>query len=230
VINLNPIAPIISYNWNSNNLDTPSFIDFPGSSIWYVVEVINSDGCIIKDSVFVNVYDYPIIDSIWATDSSLFKGEEIILTVTTENNIFWHDFSNTDYIQQFIAEVTECYLFEVYNQYNCLIKDSICIEVRDVFCDDKNIEIPTAFSPNEDGQKLNETYFIQDNDGIVTKFRLEIFNRFGQKVFEATEITDKWDGTFRGNKLAPQVFDFYLELECIGEKILFHKGNITLIR
>ena len=41
--------------------------------------------------------------------------------------------------------------------------------------------IPTAFSPNEDG--VNDTYFIVDKDGVVTDFKLEIFNRLGQKVF-----------------------------------------------
>jgi hypothetical protein len=39
-----------------------------------------------------------------------------------------------------------------------------------------------------------------------------------------------WDGTYQNELLAPQVFDFYLELECYGGKKLFKKGNITLIR
>ena len=30
--------------------------------------------------------------------------------------------------------------------------------------------------------------------------------------------------------LSPQVFDYYLEVKCIGEKYLFEKGNIILIR
>ena len=122
----------------------------------------------------------------------------------------------------------KCYQFEVFNSFNCVIKDSICIEVKDVFCDDQNLKIPTAFSPNEDD--INDTYFIQDEDGIITNFKLEIFNRLGQKVFASADISKEWDGTFREEKISPQVFDFYLELECIGQKKLFHKGNITLIR
>ena len=94
----------------------------------------------------------------------------------------------------------------------------------------KKILIPTAFSPNEDESLLNESYFIEDSAGVVTDFHLEIFNRLGQKVFSTNDITIKWDGTYRGKKLNPQVFDFYLELKCIGDKQLFKKGNITLIR
>ena len=117
---------------------------------------------------------------------------------------------------------------EVFNEFNCSIKDSICVEVKDVFCDNKNLKIPNAFSPNNDN--INEAYCIEDKDNIVQKFKLEIFNRLGQKVFFSNDILKCWDRTFRGKKLSPQVFDFYIELECIGEKELFHKGNITLIR
>ena len=72
--------------------------------------------------------------------------------------------------------------------------------------------------------------FRNNEDGIITIFHLEIFNRFGQKVFAINDKTAKWNGKFNGEKLPPQVFDFYLEISCIGAKTLFHKGNITLIR
>ena len=229
VTNLNPIVPIISYNWSTNNLNTSAFIAHPDTSKWYSVEVINVDGCIIKDSVFVNVNPYPTIDSVLISDTILFKGENVEIQVFSADGIFWEDFDNNS-LQGFVAQTTKCYIFEIRNEYKCIVKDSICIEVKDVFCDDSNIIIPTAFSPNNDAQKLNETYSINDKDGIITKFRIEIFNRLGQKVFESTDKVFEWDGTFKGNKLLPQVFDFYIELECIGRKTLFRKGNITLIR
>ena len=228
VTNLNPNIPITSYEWNSNNLDTAKFIDYPELQRWYTVEVINIEGCIIKDSVFVNVYEMPIIDSIWASDNIIFKGEEVTLSVSTEDNIIWEDFFNSNFSQKLFPTKTKCYQLEVNNIFNCVIKDSICINVRDVFCNSENLKIPTAFSPNED--EINDTYFIEDGDGIITDFTLEIFNRLGQKVFSTKDVFKHWNGDFRGKKLNPQVFDFYLEIECIGEKKLFHKGNITLIR
>ena len=97
-----------------------------------------------------------------------------------------------------------------------------------MFCDEEKIVVPTAFSPNDDG--INEYYFINDVAGVIIEFKLEIFNRLGQKVFSTNDINIKWDGTYIGEKLSPQVFDFYLELKCIGDKKLFKKGNITLIR
>ena len=211
-----------------NNVESFDLVDFPDSSQWYVVQVENSETCIIRDSVFVEVNDYPIIDSLWASDSVLFKGEEITLYIATNDMINWSDFSNSDFSQVFIAEQTKCYTIEVFNNFGCLLIDSVCIQVNDVFCDENNLKIPNAFSPN--GDNINDTYFIKDDDGIIKNFKLEIFNRLGQKVYSSDDIFRSWDGTFMGKKITPQVFDFYLDLECIGNKKLFYKGNITLIR
>ena len=59
VSNLNPSSPITSYNWNTTDLNTETIIDTPKISKWYVVEVINIDQCILKDSIYINVYDNP---------------------------------------------------------------------------------------------------------------------------------------------------------------------------
>jgi gliding motility-associated-like protein len=135
---------------------------------------------------------------------------------------------DTTHIYKIVTNENSWYTFEVSNLFGCSVIDSVYIQTKDVFCDDKNIKIPTAFSPNGDG--INDKYFIDDKDEIITDFKLEIFNRFGQKVYFSDDASNKWDGEFNGEKLPPQVFDFYLEISCIGAKTLFHKGNITLIR
>ena len=228
VINLTPDFPIMFYNWNVNNLDTSIFVDFPASQTLYSVEVVNSEGCVISDSILVEVYEYPTIDTSWVSDSVIFKGQEVELNIITNDIIIWQDFNDSNSTQISAPEKTKCYQFEVRNAFNCSLKDSICINVKDVFCDTRNLVIPNAFSPNNDN--INDFYFIEDRDGIITEFRLEIFNRLGQKVFSADNVFNYWDGTFEGKDLNPQVLDFFLELKCIGEKKLFHKGNITLIR
>ena len=228
IINLNTESPIISYNWSLNNLDTNIITDTPETSLWYTVEVISLDSCKIKDSVFVNVFPNSVINTVWVSDTIVFRGEQITIEVLTPDQINWEDFLSQEKKQNAYPNTSKCYLFEVYNDFNCNIKDSVCIIVKDVFCDTEKIKIPNAFSPN--GDNVNDTYFIQDEEGVVTNFKLEIFNRLGQKVFYSTSISNTWNGTFNGEELNPQVFDFYLQLECIGGKELFHSGNITLIR
>ena len=230
VTNETPRIPILNYNWNSFLVDSSSIIDYPDSSRWYSVEVEDLEGCVLKDSIFVNVYKNPIIDSLWSNREVIFQGEQVVISILTNDSINWIGYNNYSLTLSDYPEYNTCYNVQAYNQYNCAIYDSICVTVLDVFCNEDSILIPTAFSPNEDEKFLNETYFIKDNSGVITDFNLEIFNRLGQKVFSSNDINIKWDGTFKGEKLNPQVLDFYLELKCIGEKKLFKKGNITLIR
>jgi gliding motility-associated-like protein len=230
--NLLPSVPLIKYDWSPNtnfnfSTDSSSVWFFPGSSIWVFVEVKNQDGCILKDSVFVAVNTYPIIDSIWASKNPIYKGESTTLNIQANHNILWEVGDTANQIE--VAPISDSlFRVEVYSDFGCRIFDSIYIQILDVFCNEEKIKIPTAFTPNN--LSPNNTYRIVDNDGIITSFKLEIFNRFGQKVYASTDKLGEWDGTFQNELLAPQVFDFYLHLECFGDKKLFKKGNITLIR
>ena len=230
VLNENPIVPIISYEWLNFTSDSAIITDIPDSSRWYTVEILNMEGCTLRDSIFVNVNPYPIIDSLWSDKHTVFEGEGVTVYVDTEGIINWLNFNTNKPLLNDYPENDYCYTVQVYNEYSCSIFDSICVSVIDVFCSEDSILIPTAFSPDNDFNLLNETYFIKDNAGVIVSFKLEIFNRLGQKVFSTFDINDKWRGTYKGKKLPPQVLDFYLEIQCVGGKSLFKKGNITLIR
>lgn len=60
------------------------------------------------------------------------------------------------------------------------------------------ITLPTAFSPNGDGQ--NDFFGAVFN--CVLDFRMVVYNRWGNVVFSANQIDQGWDGTFEG-QLAP---------------------------
>ena len=231
VDDLSSLDPIVSYNWESKyelffGSDSSSFISYPDSSSWYKVTSTNIIGCYISDSIFVTVHNFPISDSLWATDTIIFVGESTQLHISTNENVIW---STNDTINSILLypEISTQYNAIIYNEF-CQIEDSIFIIVKNVFCDKSRILIPNAFSPNEDLK--NDFYRIVDEDGIITKFKIEIFNRFGEKVYFSENVNESWNGYFKGELLAPQVLDYYLEIKCIGEKILFEKGNITIIR
>ena len=230
--NLLPSVPLINYFWSPNSnlnysIDSSSVWFFPDSSIWLYVQVQNQNGCELKDSIFIAVNNYPISDSIWASKNPIYKGESTTLNIQTNYNVLWE--TGDTNLQIEVAPISDSlFRVEVYSDFGCSIFDSIYIQILDVFCDEEKIKIPTAFTPNN--LSPNNTYRIVDNDEIITSFKLKIFNRFGQKVYASTNKLGEWDGTYQSELLAPQVFDFYLELECFGGKKLFKKGNITLIR
>lgn len=58
------------------------------------------------------------------------------------------------------------------------------------------LEMPNSFSPNGDG--INDIYKAKSNHKSIIDFHAYIFNRWGQKIFEWTDINGGWDGTWNG--------------------------------
>ena len=128
-----------------------------------------------------------------------------------------------------IASKTQTYTVTVTAQNGCISTDKVTIFVE---CNGANILLPTAFSPNNDN--LNDFYY-PITRGIKKVLRFTIYNRQGQKLFEATDIEPNqqflgWDGKLKG---ADQPVSTYVyELICIcdlGETIA-KKGSFMLLR
>ena len=76
---------------------------------------------------------------------------------------------------------------------------SLCKDVQVVIIYDFNISIPNAFTPNGDG--LNDDFGIVSNT-FFEEFSMQIYNRWGQLIYETTDQTNGWDGTYNGNKVS----------------------------
>ena len=87
-------------------------------------------------------------------------------------------------------------------------------------------DIPTAFSPNGDGK--NDILFVRG--AAVQTMDVKIFNRWGEKVFETTDMNKGWDGTFNGQPQPVDAYAFILNVTFIDGTTLEKKGNITLLR
>jgi gliding motility-associated-like protein len=101
----------------------------------------------------------------------------------------------------------------------------IAVTVNDLFCDDRDIFIPNAFTPNTSG--VNDVLFVRSN--FIATMELVIYNRWGEKVFSTTDQSIGWDGTYNGQLLSPDVFGYYLTVTCPNEETYTKKGNITLL-
>jgi gliding motility-associated-like protein len=85
---------------------------------------------------------------------------------------------------------------------------------------------PQLFPPNRDG--LNDILYVRGSG--IRDIALSIYNRWGEKVFESHNISDGWDGTFKGKPLDSAVFVYYLEVTFTNGDHATNKGNVTLIR
>lgn len=86
--------------------------------------------------------------------------------------------------------------------------------------------IPSAFTPNNDGKNDEFGAIVHC---AVSQFRLSIYNRWGQKVFETTNPSDKWNGTFNGQLQPAAVFTWQCIYTREGIQQL-KKGTVTLVR
>jgi gliding motility-associated-like protein len=94
-------------------------------------------------------------------------------------------------------------------------------------CSGANIFIPTAFSPNTNG--TNDLQCVRGGDCIAS-MTFRIYNRWGTKVFEATDPKQCWDGVYNGQPVDPGVFAYHFSASLTNGDTVEKSGNITLIR
>ncbi|MEY5049044.1 MAG: hypothetical protein RLZZ175_2403 [Bacteroidota bacterium] len=66
-----------------------------------------------------------------------------------------------------------------------------------------------------------------------TNYRMLIFNRWGEIIFESTNPNEQWDGTYRGEEMPIGVYPWIVTYEGLVEKYkgpYLQKGSVTLIR
>ncbi|PHR46680.1 MAG: hypothetical protein COA32_09350 [Fluviicola sp.] len=115
------------------------------------------------------------------------------------------------------------YVVTVTSVDGCTASDSVFIKVSDP-CGETMI--PTVFSPNNDG--LNDNLCVLG--GCIQSMNLQIFNRWGEKVFESNEETDCWDGTFNGQKVNTGTFVYKLNGIRLDGSEFNSAGNLNVIR
>ncbi|MBU3658858.1 MAG: T9SS type B sorting domain-containing protein [Flavobacteriales bacterium] len=133
-----------------------------------------------------------------------------------------------------------CYCVSYTTANGCSVTDSICVNVR--FRDNVKVVLPNTFTPNEDGE--NDVFRILtnvdiDNDfnngftkegGAIAEIDMRIYDRYGKMVYRTTDPHEGWDGTYKGKKVNPATYTYYVSYRRIDGRSDELKGNVTLIR
>jgi gliding motility-associated-like protein len=91
---------------------------------------------------------------------------------------------------------------------------------------------PTAFNPNSTNE-ANRTFKMPAVPGaIISNFRLQVYNRWGQIVFETTDANTGWDGTMRnsGQECPSGIYNWIMMVEDDGKSPISNSGMVVLIR
>ncbi|MGC4034892.1 MAG: gliding motility-associated C-terminal domain-containing protein [Chitinophagaceae bacterium] len=112
------------------------------------------------------------------------------------------------------------------NQFGCFRDTVIKIPFSNVDCRD-TLFIPTAFTP--DGNGLNDIFKVT-TILPVKNFELNIFNRYGERVYISHNTSQGWNGMFRSVLQPTGVYVWVVQYRNFAGKDLIRKGLVTLIR
>jgi gliding motility-associated-like protein len=217
----------VSYAWSPSeglsaaNIGNP--IASPNTSTQYTV--IGTDAHHCTDTALVNLNVYPAATLDMPDSVDMYHGEHYHLQPSTNTAYFtWFPPSGIDNVNisdpTFDPLVRTRYFVTATTTHGCSIKDSIDILVKETV-----IDIPNAFAPNG-----ANNIFKPSKRGIVTLKSFNIYNRWGQKVFESANIDNGWDGTFNDKPQPMGVYVYTIEAVTDSGRTFTQQGNVTLLR
>jgi gliding motility-associated-like protein len=117
------------------------------------------------------------------------------------------------------------YIIEVKDYHCCRNQDSVYIKVFEYF-------IPNAFTPNGDG---NNDVFRAVGLYRNVNYNLQVYNRWGERVFETNDLDQGWDGTDKGSKCPPDTYVWIIHVDFLGQDIVTNgsivlKGTVSIVK
>ncbi|MBI4931627.1 MAG: gliding motility-associated C-terminal domain-containing protein [Bacteroidetes bacterium] len=202
----------------------------PSSSSSYTVAMTDANGCASSVQIFnVNVNPAPtaLFDS---SSTGTFSAVYSFTDLSTGGTSWSWDFGDgsngstaQNPVHTFPGAATYTVTQIVFNQYGCPDTFRIIINFNE------GILIPNVFTPDNDG--VNDVWYIP-NSGMK-EFHVEIFDRWGAKVFETTADEIRWDGHSTSGKLLNDA-TYYFVLHAILKsgsigKDYSTQGYVTLL-
>lgn len=202
------------YLWSNGTAQATLLVSTPNT---YSVSA-SIGNCNATDDIIISYISLPQFTL--GRDTFICTGQQMVLSpvLNTAVNYLWQDGStNSTYT------VTKEGLFSLRTTNQCgsfadeiLITEGLC-----------NIIMPNAFSPNEDG--VNEVFRVKF-PFPVQEFTFSIYNRFGEKVFETTDINKGWDGRWKNVKQLQGNYVWLIEFKGVNNRRQSLKGNVVLLR
>ena len=224
------------YNIDTSYIYRDSVKVWPAMNYTYPVTLYYPFGCIVDTSVSINVIqvaadagpDRWILDGASTTLGGPYTsvgavtyhwGPYYNMSDSTVKNPVVDPYTNYTYY----LTVSSQYVFNVDDTLTCYANDTVNVYVN---CGD--FYVPNAFSPNS-GNPLT-AYFGMLNNNIIQLNYFRVYNRWGTKVFETTDPTAKWDGTYNGKPAEEGVYVWVGDGFCSNMKEVKRSGNVTLMR
>ena len=231
---------IQEYLWNfgdgnTANVDNPTHIYENWGVFDVSLQVTSYNGC--KNSMIINnmieVYKKPIAKFTANPQTvSIIKPEVRFYNISEDNvyNYWWFGdgtMSNIESPMHKYAAVPKFYEVKlvVETEHGCV--DSIFTQI--IVNNEYTFYAPSAFSPDGDG--INDSFFVVGNGVNLDAFNLKIYNRWGEIIWETSDMNQAWDGkTKSGKYVQAGVYKWLVNYQDETGIEYQESGNVNVIR
>lgn len=209
-----------AYQWQDKSTNPVYTVWRPGG---YSV-VVNRGGCISRDTVNFHMKSYPKLNL--GNDTTICIGDSVVYELNDSASVFiW----NGDEEKYSHTVNDSAYIWVVGTSYCGTIRDSVTVSVRDCEC---FMYVPRSFTPDDDG--LNDV-FLPQFDCDLFNYSLNIYDRWGELIFETIDPSFGWDGKRMNLPVAIGAYVFEVkydaQLKVNGSAVHFEKvGMVNVLR
>jgi len=207
-----------SYLWSTGSVNRTITVNNTGT---YSVIVTDNNGCNGSDVTVINNL-LPLPSGFLPVDTSVCSyGSVLVKAISGYKNYLWSTGSVSSSVS--ITQPGQ-YWLQATDNNNCTGKEFITISPKECL---KGLFVPSAFTPNNDGKNDLLKPFLLGN---VKQYKFQIFNRWGQLVFETSDLTKGWNGNFAGHPQPNHVFVWVCQYQLEGEQVKTEKGTLVIVR
>ncbi|MFN0187157.1 MAG: PKD domain-containing protein [Bacteroidia bacterium] len=203
-----------TYDWSEGS--SSQQINVSSTNNYFVL--VDDGFCIGNDTILVTVADFENLQSV----VSICEKFEVTLEAQKAGNLFlWSTGATTVSI---VVKDSGIYWVETKID-RCFVRDTIIVEGTPGF---NQIFLPSAFTPTSD--RKNDIYYgVGEN---LVEYKLMIYNRWGQLVFESAAPNVGWDGWFNDKECPAGVYAYKVSYRtpCSKNQIEEKLGTIMLLR
>ncbi|MFZ4401821.1 MAG: gliding motility-associated C-terminal domain-containing protein [Bacteroidales bacterium] len=212
----------VSYLWD-NTYASQSITVRPSCLTSYEVIVIDGNGCSDSSDISVNVFPLPV-PLITLDADTICKGAYTRIIAEGGTMYHWNTGESTASI------IVNPLMETIYTvTISSLINNLVCNKTIDVLQHVRNcnvIYIPNSFSPSG-----YNTVFKPIGEIVISKtYHFAIYNRWGQMLFETTNINQGWDGRYNGEYVPSGVYIYYLNIDNGYEDAFRKIGSVTVLQ
>lgn len=206
--------------WPNGSYSSTYEVSAPG----LVVLTNEINGCKAYDSVIVQAVAKPEIDL--GVGGMVCIGDKLEINAGIPPNYPFSWYWSTGAQNQSIINVTESGVYWVAVLYcDKLITDTVSL---DIILTNGMLYVPNVFTPNED--LVNDKFLLVGNVENITNFSIDIFNRWGAKIYSSQDVLSAWNGKY-GDKQVPDGVYVYIAsyTDICGNETTLH-GHVTVAR